>query len=47
MKTGNETIELLEKAINMLEENEKEISLLKELASKLNDKMNDTKIIIK
>ena len=47
MKTGNETIELLEKAINMLEENEKEIILLKELASKLNDKMNDAKIIIK
>ena len=46
-KTGNETIELLEKAINMLEENAKEISLLKEIASKLNDKMNDTKIIIK
>ena len=46
-KTGNETIELLEKAINMLEENAKEIILLKELASKLNDKMNDTKIIIK
>ena len=46
-KAGNETIELLEKAINMLEENAKEIILLKELASKLNDKMNDTKIIIK
>ena len=46
-KTGNETIELLEKAINMLEENEKEIILLKELTSKLNDKLNDTKIIIK
>ena len=42
-----DTIELLEKAINMLEENAKEISLLKELASKLNDQMNDTKIIIK
>lgn len=41
------TNELLEKAINMLEENAKEISLLKELTSKLNDKMNDTKIIIK
>ena len=46
-KTGNETIELLEKAINMLEENAKEIILLKELASKLNDKIEDTKIIIK
>ena len=46
-KAGNETIELLEKAINMLEENEKEIILLKELTSKLNDKLNDTKIIIK
>ena len=34
-KTGNETLELLEKAINMLEENAKEINLLKELASKL------------
>ena len=34
-KTGNETIELLEKAINMLEENAKEISLLKELVSKI------------
>ena len=43
-KTGNETIELLEKAINMLEENEKEIILLKELASKLNDKMNEVKL---
>ena len=43
--TRNETIELLEKAINMLEENAKEISLLKELASKLNDKLNDTKNI--
>ena len=31
----------------MLEENEKEISLLKELASKINDKIEDTKIIIK
>ena len=46
-KTGNDTIELLEKAINMLEENAKEISLLKEIASKLNDKINDTKTIIK
>ena len=35
MKTGNETIELLEKIVKMLEENEKEISLLKELASKI------------
>ena len=41
------TIELLEKAVKMLEENEKEIILLKEIASKLNDKLNDTKIIIK
>ena len=46
-KTGNETIELLEKAINMLEENAKDIILLKELASKINDKIEDTKIIIK
>ena len=42
--TKKETIELLEKAINMLEENAKEISLLKEITSKLNDKINDTKI---
>ncbi len=34
-KTRNETIELLDKAINMLEENAKEISLLKELTSKI------------
>ena len=46
-KTGNETIELLEKVVKMLEENEKEIILLKEITSKLNDKLNDTKIIIK
>ena len=46
-KTRNDTIELLEKAIKMLEENEKDIRLLKEIVSKLNDKMNDTKIIIK
>ena len=32
------TIELLEKAIKMLEENEKQINLLKEITSKLNDK---------
>ena len=35
MKTGNDTIELLEKVVKMLEENEKEIILLKELASKI------------
>lgn len=46
-KAENETIELLEKVINMLEENEKEIILLKQIASKLNDKLEDTKIIIK
>ena len=46
-KTGNETIELLEKAVKMLEENDKEIILLKEKAYKLNEKLNDTKIIIK
>ena len=33
-----DTIELLKKAINMLEENAKEIILLKEITSKLNDK---------
>ena len=32
------TIELLEKIIKMLEENEKQINLLKEITSKLNDK---------
>ena len=36
-----DTIELLEKAIKMLEENENQISLLKEIASKLNDKIED------
>ena len=41
------TNELLEKVVKMLEENEKEINLLKELTSKLNDKIEDTKIIIK
>ena len=41
------TNELLEKVVKMLEENEKEINILKELASKLNDKIEDTKIIIK
>ena len=35
------TIELLEKAIKMLEENEKEISSLKEIASNINDKIED------
>lgn len=43
-KAGNETIELLEKAVKMLEENEKEIILLKELVSKLNDKLNEVKL---
>jgi len=38
-KTGNETIELLEKAIKMLEENAKEIYKLKKIASILNDKI--------
>ena len=46
-KTGNDTIELLEKAIKMLEENEKDIRLLKEIVSNINDKIEDTKIIIK
>ena len=32
------TIELLEKTIKMLEENKKQINLLKEITSKLNDK---------
>ena len=36
-----DTIELLEKAINMLEENAKEISLLKEIASNINNKIED------
>lgn len=36
-KTGNDTIELLEKIIEMLEENEKQISSLKENISKLNN----------
>lgn len=39
-KTGNDTIELLEKAIKMLEENEKQINLLKEIASNINDKID-------
>ena len=34
-KVGNETIELLEKVVKMLEENEKEINLLKELLYKI------------
>lgn len=38
-KTGNNIIELLEKAIKMLEENGKQINLLKEITSKLNDKI--------
>lgn len=41
-----DTIELLEKAIKMLEENEKQISSLKEIASKLNDKIEDKNINI-
>ena len=44
-KKETDTIELLEKAINMLEENAKEISLLKEITSKLNDKIEDKKIL--
>lgn len=35
------TIELLEKTIKMLEENERQINLLKEIASKLNNKIED------
>lgn len=46
-KTGNETTDLLGKVVKMLEENEKEINLLKEIASKLNEKLEDAKIIIK
>ena len=46
-KTGNDTIELLEKAIKMLEENEKDIRLLKEIVSNINDKIEKKKIIIK
>ena len=46
-KTGNETIELLEKVIKMLEENSKEIWKLKKIASMLNDKLEDAKTIIK
>ena len=34
-----DTIELMKKAINMLEENAKEISLLKEIATNINDKL--------
>ena len=40
-KTENETIELLEKTIKMLEENERQINLLKEITSKLNNKIED------
>ena len=43
-KVEKGTNELLEKAINMLEENAKEISLLKELASKINSSMNEVKL---
>lgn len=35
------TIELLEKTIKMLEENEKQINLVKEITSKLNNKIED------
>lgn len=35
------TVELLEKIIKMIEENEKQINLLKEITSKLNDKVED------
>lgn len=35
------TIELLEKTIKMLEENERQINLVKELTSKLNNKIED------
>lgn len=35
------TIELLEKTIKMLEENERQINLLKEITSKLNNKIED------
>ena len=40
--TNKETdaIELLKKAIKMLEENEKKINLLKEIASNINEKIN-------
>lgn len=47
VKSENETIDLLEKVVKMLEENEKEINLLKEIASELDKKLEDTKIIIK
>ena len=35
------TIELLDKTIKMLEENERQINLLKEITSKLNNKIED------
>lgn len=35
------TIELLEKTIKMLEENERQINLVKEITSKLNNKIED------
>ena len=38
---GINTIELLEKTIKMLEENERQINLLKEISSKLNNKIED------
>ena len=41
MNKETDTIELLEKAIKMLEENEKDISLLKEIASNINNKIED------
>ena len=40
-KTENKTIELLEKVVKMLEENEKEINLLKEIASNIHNKIDD------
>ena len=36
-----DTIELLDKAIKMLEKNEKQLNLLKEIASNINDKIED------
>ena len=43
-KTGNETIELLYKAINMLEENERQINLLKEITTNITSSINEVKL---
>ena len=43
-KKETDTIELLDKVIKMLEENEKEISSLKEIASNITSSINEMKL---